>query len=103
MEETISDKQLSKNLLVASLVDVGLLAGFTDRYKLPNGTAFAHTFNKLGWYIFDDGHVVYRTRYKGTSNFEGVDVLYLTAILSNFNLVAEMQEDNELVSYFTRK
>lgn len=103
MENAKSEKEISTKLLFDSLESRNLLSAFQTRYILPNGKVFANSFNKLGWYVFDDGHVIYRTRYKGASNFDGETAEFLNAIFAYFELVAERQEDNELISYFRRK
>lgn len=98
-----SSQSVAQALLVKALIDKQLYFEFESYYRLPNGGYLARNFQKNGWHIFDDGHVCYRSKHTGSSNFDGETVKYLNAILDYFDLIAERQEDGELVSYFRLK
>ena len=103
MVSAIVDRQVSLDLLREALEAKGIWKLFQERYRLANDSFLAYNFNGFGWYVWDDGHMTYRTRYKGLSNFDGESVEFLNAISENFELIAERQENNELISYFRRK
>lgn len=104
-------KTTSKNLFIAALKAAELLVYFDTKYKRQVDMKWeAETFQSIGWWFWDDGHVTFKAvkgNRKLITNFNMSDATLLSALQSaGFKLISEELETNSgvklITSYFSR-
>lgn len=104
-------KIIAKRAFIEILDIAGISEDFIKKYKREvDGKWEAESFQSIGWWFWDDGHVTFRAakgNKKLVTNFTMVDARLLNTLkLAGFNLILEEVESNSgmkfIISYFSR-
>lgn len=112
MINTITNPKIkAKEIFLEALKAAEVLEYFENKYKRQVDMKWeAETFQSIGWWFWDDGHVTFRAskgNKKLVTNFTMVDARLLNTLkLAGFNLILEEVESNSgmkfIISYFSR-